>query len=140
MGYFTLPLAKMVGPSGKVVAVDAQEKMIHRLVKRAVTASLQDRIDARVCSRESLGLGEMAGRFDFALAFHVVHEVPDAGRLFSDMHELLKTGGTVLVAEPSFRVSSQEFEASLEKARRAGFVVAEGASIWRSRVALLTKR
>ena len=34
MGFFSLPLARLVGSTGKVVCVDLQEKMIKGLIKR----------------------------------------------------------------------------------------------------------
>ena len=50
MGYFSLPMAQMVGPGGKVLCVDVQEKMLRSLGSRAA------RLVPRV--RESLaGLG-----------------------------------------------------------------------------------
>jgi len=42
MGYFTLPLARMVGTSGRVIAIDIQPKMIAVLAKRALSAGLFD--------------------------------------------------------------------------------------------------
>jgi ubiquinone/menaquinone biosynthesis C-methylase UbiE len=35
MGYFTLPLARMVGPQGRVIAVEIQKKMLSVLDRRA---------------------------------------------------------------------------------------------------------
>jgi len=34
MGYFTLEAARLVGPSGKVIAIDLQKKMIDGLKRR----------------------------------------------------------------------------------------------------------
>ena len=36
MGYFTLDLARMVGPGGRVVAVDLQDRMLKALRRRAL--------------------------------------------------------------------------------------------------------
>ena len=35
MGYFTLPMARLVGNSGRVIAVDLQAQMLDRLQRRA---------------------------------------------------------------------------------------------------------
>jgi len=78
MGYFTLELARLVGPTGRVVAVDVQPKMLARLKRRAAKAGLLARLDIRVAKPDSLGIDD-ASVADFALAFAVVHEVPDAG-------------------------------------------------------------
>ena len=78
MGFFSLDMARMVGADGKVVCVDLQPKMIKALVRRATKAGLIDRIDPRVCDRSGLGLEDLGGTVDFALAFALVHEVPDA--------------------------------------------------------------
>src|ERR1019366_7798869 len=47
MGFFTLELARLVGGSGRVIAVDVEPKMIERLKQRARKAGLSERIDAR---------------------------------------------------------------------------------------------
>ena len=85
MGFFSLPLAKLVGDKGRVVCIDLQEKMIGGLVTRAKKAGLADRIDARVCTQSSLGVSDLAGKIDFALAFAMVHEVPHKDILFSEI-------------------------------------------------------
>ena len=47
MGFFSLPLACMVGPRGKVICVDLQEKMIEELETRARKTGLIERIRGR---------------------------------------------------------------------------------------------
>jgi len=42
MGYFTIPIAEMVGPSGKVIAIDIEPKMIAVLEKSQVPASINE--------------------------------------------------------------------------------------------------
>src|SRR5512140_3718249 len=62
MGFFTLPLAKMVGPNGKVVGVEVQESMLDGLQSRARAAQLAERIITRLCQPTSLGLDDFVGR------------------------------------------------------------------------------
>jgi SAM-dependent methyltransferase len=71
MGFFTLELARRVGPTGRVIAVDVQPKMIERLKRRAANANLADRIDARVTRPDSMQLDGLECRVDFILAFAV---------------------------------------------------------------------
>ena len=40
MGFFTLELGRLVGPSGRVVAVDIQPRMLSNLKRRAARAGL----------------------------------------------------------------------------------------------------
>ena len=47
MGFFTIPLARMIGPSGRVIAVDIQPKMLASLDRRATRAGMHDRIGIR---------------------------------------------------------------------------------------------
>lgn len=140
MGFFSLPLARMVGPSGKVVCVDMQEKMLKRLERRARKAGLAERIQARLCSQDSLRLDDPAGAIDFALAFAVVHEVPDASRLFSEIHGVLKPGAVLLVAEPRGRISPPDFNESISVAERNGFVATASPPIRRSFAVALSKK
>ncbi|MFQ6092826.1 MAG: class I SAM-dependent methyltransferase [bacterium] len=107
MGFFSLPLAQMVGSNGKVICVDVQEKMITSLERRAQKAGLSNRIETRICHQNSLDLADLKGEIDFALAFAVVHETPDASSFFSKVYETIKPTGRVLMAEPKGHVSEQ---------------------------------
>ena len=103
MGFFTLELARLVGPSGRVVAPEIQPRMIAGLKRRAARAELADRVEARNASRDSLGVDDLAGKVDFALAYAVVHEIPDTARFFKETAAALKPGGRLLLAEPACR-------------------------------------
>ncbi|HVM76352.1 MAG TPA: class I SAM-dependent methyltransferase [Candidatus Saccharimonadales bacterium] len=94
MGFFTLELARMVGPKGRVVAVDLQPKMLNRLKRRAMQAGLGDRIETRVATSESLAIEDLAGSFDFILAFAMVHELRNPGKYFREVAAAGKTGAT----------------------------------------------
>lgn len=139
MGFFSLPMAAMVGPGGKVICLDVQEKMLLSLRKRAVKANMADRIIARLCRPDSLDLQDMAGEVDFSLGFAVVHEAADPAALFRDLFEALKAGGKCLVAEPKGHVSKPEFEETISTAVRTGFGVIDRPAVTRSHTALLVK-
>ena len=55
MGFFTLELARLVGPEGRVIAVDVQPQMIAGLRRRAERAGLIDRIDIRLAGDDGSG-------------------------------------------------------------------------------------
>jgi ubiquinone/menaquinone biosynthesis C-methylase UbiE len=118
MGYFTLGMAKLVGPGGKVVAVDLQEKMLSTLGRRASKAGLADRIILRQCRPDLLGVEEPA---DFVFAFWMAHEVKDKPRFFAQISAFLKPGGRLLLVEPKFHVTRNSFGRTLEVCRAAGF-------------------
>jgi len=139
MGFFTLPLAHMVGSTGRVVAVDIQPKMIAELERRAARKGLAARIDARVVGREQMRLTDLEAAVDFCLAFAVVHELPDAQSFFNEVALALKPGGMMFLAEPSGHVKPAKFQAELEAARIAGLGVVSRPSVNRSQAAVLQK-
>jgi SAM-dependent methyltransferase len=139
MGFFTLPLARLVGPSGRVVAVDIQPKMIASLKRRLTRAGLLERADLRLVPADSMGLADLAGQVDFALAFAMVHELPAGNRLFAELAEALKPGGCLLLAEPAGHVKAPMFDAELQAAAQAGLEPIARPSIRRSHAALLRK-
>lgn len=122
MGFFTLPLARMVGSRGKVIVVDVQQKMLDVLLRRARKKGLSGRIDARLVEDGGMGLSDLSGRVDFAAAIHVVHEVPDQPAFFSDVFAALKPGARLLVIEPKGHVKPEAFEKTQETARATGFI------------------
>ncbi|MFH2000285.1 MAG: methyltransferase domain-containing protein [Planctomycetota bacterium] len=137
MGFFSLPLARLVGPTGRVICVDLQQKMLDACLRRARRKKLDSRIETRLCTSGSLGINDLAGRIDFALAFAVVHETADPSRLFFEIHVALKPGSRVLVAEPKGHVSKKSFEKSIAKAEACGFDLVESPAISRSHAAIL---
>jgi len=139
MGFFSLPMAKMVGPGGKVVCVDLQPRMLEGLRGRAQKAGLADRIETRLCTEDSLSIDDLAGRIDFALAFAVVHEVPDPKGLFSQIHQVLKPGASCLVAEPNGHVSAEDFRGMVSMVQTHGFDVADRPQI-RGSLAVVLRR
>jgi len=125
MGYFTLPLARMVGSEGRVIAVDIQPEMLASLERRARKAGLVDRIEIREAGPEGLGIADLAGTADFCTVVHVAHEVPDQNLFFSEISNTLKPGGKVLLMEPGWHVSKEEFDLSISAAAAAGLRTTE---------------
>ena len=117
LGYFTLALARRVGEKGRVIAADLQQEMLDRLGRRAERKGLLDRITLHRCASDRIGLD---GRVDGALAFWMVHEVPDQARFLGEVASLLKDGGYLLVAEPRMHVDQAAFDATVALARAAG--------------------
>lgn len=140
MGFFTLPLAKMVGNEGHVIAVDLQERMLASLRRRLDRAGMNGRVETRVCESESLGIDDLAGKVDFALAFAVLHEMPDGGGAFRSIAGALKSGGRLLLAEPRGHVDEEAFAKTSAKAIAQGLEVVERPEIWHSHAVVLRKR
>lgn len=139
MGFLTLPLAKLVGSSGRVVAVDVQPKMIAGLKRRATKAQVLDRIDARLCQAETMGLDDLAGKVDFTLAFAMVHELPSPPSFFAEISRASKAHAKLLLAEPRGHVNEAAFNTELRDASGAGLEVVQRLAIKRSHAALLEK-
>ena len=139
MGFFTLELARLVGVSGRVVAVDIQRKMLDSLGRRAASAGVRERLETRLAQSDSLGLADLAGKVDFVLAFAMVHEMPSAARFFQEAAWTMKPGAQMLLAEPAGHVKPALFDAELAAAAKDGLIVTDRPEIRRSHTALLNK-
>jgi len=139
MGFFSLDMARLTGKDGTVICVDLQEKMIKTLMKRAAKSGLQDRIDYRVCSTESLNLNDLDNTIDFSLAFAIVHEIPNAEHFFKQIFQAIKPNGSLLFSEPKGHVSEKNFQRSLDVAEGVGFQPVKKLTIMRSHSMLLKK-
>jgi 2-polyprenyl-3-methyl-5-hydroxy-6-metoxy-1,4-benzoquinol methylase len=139
MGFFSLPLAEMVGSGGKVVCIDVQPKMLQVLRRRAAEAGLAERIETHVSSEDSIGLQGREAGFDFALAFTMMHEVGNQANFLREIYQLLKPGATLLLTEPIKHVSPAQFDRTVSRARQTGFVITGHPLIRLSHTVLLTK-
>jgi ubiquinone/menaquinone biosynthesis C-methylase UbiE len=137
MGYFTIPMARMVGENGRVIAADIQERMLAGIRKRAERSGLQNRIVAHLCSSHSLGISDSV---DFILAFWMLHEVPDKQRFLAELFSLLKDDGNFLLAEPNIHTTKANFEEAVRLVEHAGFTLDHNPEIFLSRCALFKKK
>ena len=136
-GFFSLALAELVGGTGRVIAADLQDGMLQRLRARVRGTELEARIRLVQCGSDRLSVPEPV---DFALAFWMVHEVPDKAAFFAELRSALKDRARVLLVEPKlFHVSRAEFAATTALAERAGFTVGEGPRLRLSWSALLDR-
>ncbi len=133
-GYFSLPLAKMVGRSGKLFALDLQEKMLEIVERRAQEAGLMGNIDKVLASATEFDLGQSV---DFCLLFYVAHEIPQIELAWQNIHKHCRKGAKVYLVEPAFHVSKSEFAQTLRTAQEAGFVVEKRFGLW-DRAAILS--
>ena len=139
MGFFSLPMAELVGPEGRVICIDLQEKMVQKLYRRAKKKNLLGSIEARVCMRDCLNVDDLENAADFVLAAAVIHEVPDAVSFLAELFGVVKEDGKLLVVEPGGHVSEQGFKATIDAAVKCGFTLLENPRTRRRHQALFQK-
>lgn len=136
MGYFSIALARLVGETGTVIAVDVQQEMLDRTRKRAEKTGLARRIRPVLAAHDDLGFQDTV---DFVLAFWMVHETEDTRRFFDQVHSILKKQGTMLVAEPKMHVGRRRFLEIVQAACDAGFRYRGAPAVRLSRAALMER-
>lgn len=139
MGFFTLPMARLVGPTGRIIASDIQAQMLNVLRRRAEKAGISSRIETRLVGSDSLGTADLEGKVDFALAWAVVHEFPSPDNFFGELAATLKPDALVLFSEPSGHVDAAHFARECEAAQLAGLSEVGRLQVRRSTAALLRK-
>lgn len=135
-GFFSLDMAKMVGESGNVIAVDLQEGMLLKLKSKIEGTEFERRIKLHKCDEIKIGISEQV---DFILLFYVVHEIPDKLTFFSELFSVLKSKRQVLIVEPPFHVSESAFQKTLQTAKEVGFINSDGPKMLLHKTAILIK-
>ncbi len=121
-GYFTMEMARMVGPSGKVIAVDLQKEMLGKTKEKAAKLSLDGRIIFHNCPQDKIGLnGDI--KADFILAYYMVHETPDHLKFLTEVKTLLNGKGKFLLVEPPFHVNKKQFQEITHDVETVGFKI-----------------
>ncbi len=133
MGFFSIGMAKLVGASGKVFAVDLQQKMLDVMLRRARRSGVADRILPQRCESDNIGVKEPV---DFILAFWMAHEVSDKNHFFQQLRSILTTKGKILVAEPKMHVTAEELGKTIEIAQNNGLRYCDRPEIRFSRTAM----
>lgn len=127
-GWFTVRLARRVGPNGRVYAQDVQLEMLNATSRRVSREGLAN-------VRPTLGRGNdpglPAGALDAILVVDVLHEIEDHVTFLANLGRALKPGGLIGIVDfkpggagpgpgPEDRVPPEDVE---REAARAGLVL-----------------
>ena len=135
-GLFTLEMAHKVGKSGRVLAADLHQEMLDIVKNKVLNTELQNRISFIKCSNNSLNINS---KFDFGLAFYMVHEVPDKDRFFKELKLQMNAHAKILIVEPKiFHVSKKDFNEMKLIAAESGFKIKDGPKVFGSQSVILT--
>jgi ubiquinone/menaquinone biosynthesis C-methylase UbiE len=119
-GYYTLALARRVGPSGRVVATDVQPEMLRLLGAKVRAAGLAN-VETVLATEAESGLGRAA--FDLALMVDVYHELARPFEALAQIRCALKEKGRLVLLE--YRAEDPAVLIKPEHKMRAEDVVAE---------------
>jgi len=95
-GFYTVELARRVGPQGVVYAVDIQPEMLRMLAERAAFEGLWN---IRPVLGTVIDPRLPAGEIDLVLCVDVYHEFSHPEQMLTRMHESLAPGGRLVLAE-----------------------------------------
>jgi predicted methyltransferase len=95
-GYFTVRLARRVGPSGRVIATDVMPEHLDRLRARVAREGLTN-VDFVLGGFDDPALP--AGAVDVALLVRMYHEIEQPYAFMWRLRDALKDGGVVAISE-----------------------------------------
>lgn len=95
-GYFTVRLARRVGPEGRVVATDVVPEHLERLRARLTREGLSN-VDLVLGKFDDPALP--AGAVDVVLMVRMYHEIEQPYAFMWRLHDALKPGGAVAISE-----------------------------------------
>lgn len=121
-GYFTIRLARRVGPTGRVFANDVQPEMLDRIRQRSASEGLNN-IETVLGTEADPKLP--AGQMDMVLMVDVYHEFSQPQRMLDAIRASLKPDGHLVLLEyrkedptipirPDHKMSIAEVRAELE--------------------------
>lgn len=98
-GFFTFPLARLVGRSGKVYAVDILKSVLVEIKNRAAKENLPQIIPIWSNLEVFRGTKIEPNSLDSALLINVLYQSEKRAEMIREAARMLKTGGKLLIIE-----------------------------------------
>jgi len=95
-GTYTLGAARQVGPTGEMVTIDIEPKMIARVQQKIANTGITN-IEARVADVYDLPFDDAS--FDLIYMIAVINEIPDFPQALKQFYRLLKPTGKLVFSE-----------------------------------------
>ncbi|AHF08453.1 class I SAM-dependent methyltransferase [Desulfitobacterium metallireducens] len=96
-GYFSLKAAEVVGPQGKIKAVDLSQERLQVLQQTAQEQCKAEQIETFLAQGESIPLPDED--VDIALIANVLHELHDPVAYLRDTQRILRSNGEIWIIE-----------------------------------------
>lgn len=120
-GAYTLEIARAVGATGKVVALDIQPGMLEQLKNKLTRSENTDIRNVEPLLASACQLPFQNGSFDAAFMITVLQEIPDKWRALAEVRRTLRPGGIVAVTEWLFDPDYPLKQTTLRLLKEAGF-------------------
>lgn len=118
-GRLTIPVSKIIGPSGKVLALDIQQGMLDLVAQKSRAAGLNNIEYLNV----GLGMGKLKNNeYDRALLITVLGEIRDQKAALKEIFDALKSGGVLSITELIFDPHFQRLAHVETLATQIGFI------------------
>ena len=117
-GFFTVEIARRVGPSGSVIAVDVQKRMLDILRRKIRGTDIENRVTIHSGGERSTCLSQ---EVDLVFAFYVMHELQDQAAFLREFRSLLNPKGILYIAEPRVHVARSGIDSTIKGAEESGF-------------------
>jgi ubiquinone/menaquinone biosynthesis C-methylase UbiE len=95
-GYYALPVARWLGPNGRLDVLDIQQEMLDHTLRRAASEGIANIAGEQADARE---MPYEDGTFDGAYLVTVLGEIPDQEAALRELRRVVKPGGRTVVGE-----------------------------------------
>jgi ubiquinone/menaquinone biosynthesis C-methylase UbiE len=128
-GYYALPVARWLGPDGRLDVLDIQQEMLDHTLGRAAEAGISNISAVRADARE---LPFDDDTFDAAYLVTVLGEIPDQEAALRELRRVVKPDGQIVVGELFGDPHMVTHRALRDRAAEAGLAVEHklGGRLW----------
>lgn len=126
-GAIALHAAGVVGPEGKIYALDVQAGMLKRFERKLAQSENRDISNVELIEADACDMPFEDASFDLVYMVTALPEMPDPQRALQEVKRVLKPGGILAVTELLFDPDYPLKSTSIKRCTQAGLVFDESA-------------